>query len=241
MKYISKIRQAECDKGVVEYIFTRKPVKNINLRIKPNGKIYVSANKQVPIYYIDNFIREKQNYIIATLEKFKENQSHVSTYSRNYLSGDEFDILGKTLQLKVIEGIEESVRSDKKVIFLTVKNKHDVNRKEKIMNMWLKEMQENIFRDICRETYKVFRKYGIKYPNIKIRKMTSRWGSCRPQKGNITLNSRLIEVPRSCIEYVVFHEFAHLIHPNHSKEFYDFLTSLMPDWKDRKKELNKVL
>ena len=187
MKYISKIRQVECDKGVVEYIFTRKPVKNINLRIKPNGKIYVSANKQVPIYYIDNFIREKQNYIIANLEKFKENQSHVSTYSKSYLSGDEFDILGKTLQLKVIEGIEESVRSDKKVIFLTVKNKDDVNRKEKIMNMWLKEMQENIFRDICRETYKVFRKYGIKYPNIKIRKMTSRWGSCRPQKGNITL------------------------------------------------------
>ncbi|HZJ99735.1 MAG TPA: SprT family zinc-dependent metalloprotease [Tissierellaceae bacterium] len=241
MKYISKIRQVECDKGVVEYIFTRKPVKNINLRIKPNGKIYVSANKQVPIYYIDNFIREKQNYIIATLEKFKENQSHVSTYSKNYRCGDEFDVLGKTLQLKVIEGIEESVRSDKKVIFLTVKNKDDVNRKEKIMNMWLKEMQENIFRDICRETYKVFRKYGIKYPNIKIRNMTSRWGSCRPQKGNITLNSRLIEVPRSCIEYVVFHEFAHLIHPNHSKEFYDFLTSLMPDWKDRKKELNKVL
>ncbi|HHX56303.1 MAG TPA: M48 family metallopeptidase, partial [Clostridiales bacterium] len=54
MKYISKTRQVQCDKRVLEYTLTIKEVKNINLRIKADGKIYVSANKQVPIYYIDN-------------------------------------------------------------------------------------------------------------------------------------------------------------------------------------------
>jgi predicted metal-dependent hydrolase len=67
--------------------------------------------------------------------------------------------------------------------------------------------------------------------------MTSRWGSCQPKRGTITLNKRLIETPRSCIEYVVMHEFVHFRQPNHSKNFYDLLGVLMPDWNERKATL----
>ena len=70
--------------------------------------------------------------------------------------------------------------------------------------------------------------------------METRWGSCLAKKGIITLNKQLLEAPRNCIEYVVMHEFCHFIHQNHSKHFYDFLTILMPDWKERKKLLEKV-
>ena len=67
---------------------------------------------------------------------------------------------------------------------------------------------------------------------------TSR-GSCLAKKGVVTLNKRLLEAPRNCIEYVVMHELCHFIHPNHSKQFYAFLTMLMPDWKQRKEALDK--
>jgi len=67
--------------------------------------------------------------------------------------------------------------------------------------------------------------------------MISRWGSCQPKRGIITLNKRLIETPRICIEYVVMHEFIHFLHPNHSKMFYDLLSTLMPDWRERKNTL----
>ena len=49
----------------------------------------------------------------------------------------------------------------------------------------------------------------------------------------------LIKKPKVAIEYVIFHELAHLIYPNHSKEFYNFLTLHMPDWKERKRKLEK--
>lgn len=65
------------------------------------------------------------------------------------------------------------------------------------------------------------------------------WGSCLPKKLIITLNKQLLEAPRNCIEYVVVHELCHLVHPNHSKQFYTFLTMFMPDWKERKTELEK--
>lgn len=239
MKYISEIRQVQCDQRVLEYELTRKPVKNINLRIKPDGKIYVSANKRVPIKFIDNFIKEKQEFIVRALDKYEERQKNTPNSIREYISGESINVLGKSLRLQVIQGKPESVTSDGVFIYLTTKNKDDVRHKEIIINKWLKELQLDVFDQICKEVYKMFQKYNVTYPIIKIRKMTSRWGSCQHRKGIITLNSKLIEVPKRCIEYVVLHEFAHFIHPNHSKNFYDFVAALMPDWKDRKKELEK--
>jgi predicted metal-dependent hydrolase len=234
-------RKVICDQGVLEYQLTRKRVKNINLRIKADGLVFVSANESVPIDFIDNFVKQKQAFITRALNKFKENRKFVLSAPKQYVSGEGFDILGKSLRLKVIQSDHEAVTTDGVFIFLTVKNKENQKHKEKLINNWLKEIQTETFDQICKETYQIFKKYYVNYPIIKTRYMTSRWGSCQPKRGILTLNSKLIEVPRNCIEYVVLHEFAHFIHPNHSKKFYDFVAMLMPDWKERKMELEKRL
>lgn len=237
MKYTSETRQVRCGQRVLNYTLTRKPVKNINLSIKPDGRILVSANKRVPVAYIDNLIKEKQEFIYRAFRKFEERQKHLSPLPLKYEDSESIKVLGKRLRLKVIEGKPESVTSDGEEIFLTVKKTDDARHKENMVNRWLKELQTDVFEQICMDTCEIFEKYGVKYPVIKIRKMKTRWGSCQPKKGVITLNSRLIEAPRKCIEYVVLHEFAHFIHPDHSKKFYNFIETLMPDWKERKKEL----
>ncbi len=71
--------------------------------------------------------------------------------------------------------------------------------------------------------------------------MKSRWGSCLPGKGIITLNKRLLEAPRGCIQYVILHELCHLIHPDHSKRFYGLLAAWMPDWKEWKTRLEETV
>lgn len=190
-------RRVICGDRVLEYQLTRKAVKNINLRIKPDGTILVSANTGVPGAYIDNMVREKQAFIFRALEKYAASQ-------------------------------ETAPQIDREA------------RKKQLMQKYPKEYQRQVFQEICEEVYTVFQKckYRVPYPELKIRYMTARWGSCQPQKGIITLNSQLIEKPRHCIEYVVLHEFAHFIYPNHSKDFYGLVESLMPDWKERKRELN---
>ena len=84
---------------------------------------------------------------------------------------------------------------------------------------------------------RLIRKYQV-YVNkpitkVRIKKMDSRWGSCNSKKGYINLNLYLIRKDIKFIEYVVLHELAHLIHPNHSKNFYNFIENIMPDYKER--------
>lgn len=79
---------------------------------------------------------------------------------------------------------------------------------------------------------------GVQAGSLRFREMVSRWGSCQPVTGHITLNLRLGLVPPECMEYVLVHELCHLLHPDHSAAFHDELTCMMPDWEARKKRLN---
>lgn len=233
-------RQVSCENGVITYQLTRKKVKNVNLRIKQDGSVLVSANTRVPAAFIDDFIRQKQEFILSALAKFEKKRELHQDAPKKYISGESYTLLGKSLRLKVEESENEEVYTDGIYIFLKVKDKENFRRKEIMMTKWLKEYQTAIFQELILQTYAVFRKYDVPFPILKIRTMKTRWGSCQPQKGIITLNSRLIEAPRNAIEYVVLHEFAHFIHPNHSKQFWNFVTMMMPDWKERKKGLENI-
>ncbi|MBE6620077.1 MAG: M48 family metallopeptidase [Ruminococcaceae bacterium] len=73
---------------------------------------------------------------------------------------------------------------------------------------------------------------------IRIHPMKSRWGSCNVKKGTLNFNLYLIDQLPECIEYVVMHEFAHFVQPDHSPAYHALMTALMPDWKGRKAKLN---
>lgn len=232
-------RVVHCENGDIPYLLTRKSVKNVNLRIKPEGEVLVSANNSVPTEFIDAFIEKKQRYIFSVLSRYEEKKKLFQAVPKRYVSGESYDLLGKSLRLKVEANKEENVYTDGVYIFLKVKDKDDFRHKEIMMSKWLKQYQTTVFEELLQEKYLLFEKYGVTYPTLKIRNMTSRWGSCQPKKGIITLNSKLIEAPRNCIEYVILHELVHFIHPNHSRQFWDFVAMMMPDWKKRKEELEK--
>jgi predicted metal-dependent hydrolase len=235
----SEVRHVVCQRGVLEYRLIRKDVKNINLRIKSDGQILVSAGQDVPVKYVDDFVCRKQEYICRNRDK-RMAQEDKPAAAKRYVSGEGVDILGKSLRLKVMEGDKEEVWTDGVFVFLRVKEKADWERKEKLLDEWMKKIQQKTFGEISEEVYQRFKKYDIQYPKLKIRDMSSRWGTCQPQKGIITLNSKLIEAPKYCIEYVVLHEYVHFICPDHSEKFYRFMTMMMPDWEERKKELENL-
>ena len=221
----------------IEYTLIRKDVKNINLRIHPDLSISISANPTVSKNTIEKFILSKGELILNSLNRFKNIQEN--QVEHKYVSGETITIFGKDSILKVIESKKNFVDYDGVNIILYIKDKNDFLLKQRTVQKWVDKIILQTFSEIFDETYKVFKKYNIDRPQLKLRNMTSKWGSCQYQKGIITMNKALVIYPRECSEYVVMHEFCHFIHPNHSKDFYLFLSMHMPDWKYRKSLLNK--
>lgn len=220
------------------YQLERKHVKNLNLRVRKDGSVFVSANEMVHCEEIDLFIQSKASYILKAIDYFNE-MAQYKPQPKRYVSGETFYIQGRGLRLQVSQAKKDTISTDGVYIFLKVKDINDVEKKQRIVTRFLDQECKTIFGEVMEDLYPLVRKYGIEKPTLRIRDMETRWGSCLTKKRIITLNKQLLEAPRNCIEYVVMHELCHLIHPNHSKQFYSFLTMLMPDWKERKIYLDK--
>jgi predicted metal-dependent hydrolase len=192
----------------------------------------VSANDIVPKYVIEEFLQKKASYILTVIDKYAERIKY-AVADHNFVNGESIRYLGKELRLKLAQGKNE-ITTDGVYLYLTVPDTDDGEAKTKQISKWYDRCCREMFSHLITELHPTFRKYGVAEPKLMLRDMSSRWASCQPKRGIITLNKRLIETPRNCIEYVVMHEFIHFLHPNHTKKFYDLLSALMPDWKERK-------
>ncbi len=230
--------QLEINGRILEYTLERKKVKNLNLRIRRDGSVYVSADKSVPLDYIENFLRSKSDFISKAVEHYSEIVSRKES-PKKYVDGESFRVLGHDLRLKVLRGAKNEVKSDGVFITLRVKDPFDTDMKERVFRKWFRDLCRETVTELCKAAYPKFSKYGVAFPEIKFRNMVSRWGSCMPRGKSVTFNYALATVPVSCIEYVVMHEFTHFLHLNHSPDFYRQLAVFMPDWSERKKLLEK--
>ncbi len=221
-KRIVKIGNVE-----IIYILTRKKVKNINMRVKADGNVYVSASNRVSVDYIDKFVASKSEFIMKAIAKMQMRQNKPLTYS----DGEICKVWGNRCQLKIVKDTEERVEFKGDIVTIFVKNTEDKKKIENLYINWQREQIEKIANDISRKLYPLYDRFTY-FPNMKIKLMKSLWGSCNRRTNTITLNLKLFEYNQKCLLYVLVHEYTHYIHPNHSKKFHKAVESVMPDWKE---------
>lgn len=78
--------------------------------------------------------------------------------------------------------------------------------------------------------------YRVRIADVRLRFTTSQWGSCSP-RGLITINTALLVLPERLLRYIIIHELAHRIHPDHSQAFWNTVQRAMPDFEDARREL----
>ncbi len=208
-----------------EYKLTRKKVKNINCRIKSDGIVYVSANKGVPIDYIENFLLSKQDVILKSLDKASKKKQ--ATLENN----EKISILGKELTIKIIESLDQKIYIKDNFFVIETKST-DEEHLQKMVDYFALEFCKNLCEPLSAKTFELLKGYNIPKPVIKYRKMKSMWGNCNKFKKTITFSTNLIFTNYNFTQYVVLHEFVHLIHPHHQKEFYDVIKIYMPNYKE---------
>ncbi len=92
---------------------------------------------------------------------------------------------------------------------------------------------ETIVHEINAETLRVpIQKVGLRLTR-------SRWGSCS-HNGSINLSAALLLLPEPELRYVIVHELAHIVHPNHSKRFWQTVESVIPEYRESLKKLKHM-
>lgn len=219
----------QCRKYPITYTLVTKQVKNINMRISSKGEVVVSANPFVPMDKIDDFVSSKVSWIV-------KHQKSMQERSQKSMIDDKHIILfGNSLKIRKTTGKYNHVSYDKDTLYVQCREQADP---EKVIRQFLDKLCRDMFLDIATLTFRSLSDYHLEFPDVKIRDMKSRWGSCTPAKNSITLNRKLIHYPFEFIEYVVLHEFVHFIQPNHSKAFYNIIENYMPDYKTRMEMVN---
>ena len=219
----------QCRKYPITYTLVTKQVKNINMRISSKGEVVVSANPFVPMDKIDDFVSSKVSWIV-------KHQKSMQERSQKSMIDDKHIILfGNSLNIRKTTGKYNHVSYDKDTLYVQCREQADP---EKVIRQFLDKLCRDVFLDIATLTFRSLSDYHLEFPDVKIRDMKSRWGSCTPAKNSITLNRKLIHYPFEFIEYVVLHEFVHFIQPNHSKAFYNIIENYMPDYKTRMEMVN---
>lgn len=97
------------------------------------------------------------------------------------------------------------------------------------------QIMEKRYRNAARDLFNTRVAYyhqftGGHYTSITIRDQKSRWGSCS-SRGTLSFNYRLVFAPPKVLDYVVVHELCHLTHMNHSKDFWNMVAQIMPEYK----------
>ncbi|KGX93712.1 hypothetical protein N781_00435 [Pontibacillus halophilus JSM 076056 = DSM 19796] len=235
------IHQIEYGNKRIVFEVERKNVKNVNLNIKPDMSVIVSANERVPLDFIEGLVKKKAPWILKHVREFAKVQPERKS-EREYVSGESYKYLGKQYRLRVKqvdEKSDEGVKYFRGFIHLYVQNPNDVVKKKRLIDEWYKKRADRIFHESLEKVHSKISKYEIGKPMLQIRSMKARWGSALVDSDIIQINSELIKAPKTCIDYVILHELIHFKYNDHSNKFYEMLYALMPDWESRKEILDE--
>ncbi|MEB3260160.1 MAG: SprT family zinc-dependent metalloprotease [Cyanobacteriota bacterium] len=136
------------------------------------------------------------------------------------VSGESFPYLGRHYRLKVREGNAVGVCLCGGILRATVRPREQGDLRHARLCLYLERWYRARALERLREkTDRYARQMGVTPAGMSVRAFRSRWGSCDNQ-GQLVFNWHIIKAPHPVVDYVVIHELAHLMHPNHSKAFW---------------------
>ena len=208
--------KVEIDKHILEVFITKKRQKNTYIRVKEDLNIYVTTN----------YFTTKED-ILKLIENNKPSISKmIARQEKKQQSEKEFTYLGKKYNLVLINSKEITLGLET-ILYNNSENLHK----------WLVKQANSIFLEELNKMYNIF-PVNIPYPSLTIRKMKTRWGVCNTKTKRVTLNLELIKKDLKYLDYVIVHELAHLVYPNHQQEFWSLVGQVIPNYKELRKELN---
>jgi len=195
--------------------------RTLSIEIDSRGQVIVRAPKRAPIYWIHRIVREKAAWIQSKQSEIRNRlQSKIRPC---FQPGETFLFQGKPYPLALDSAATESLSLRGGYFLLHPSCIADAGA---CFEGWYKKTAE---AEIIQLVNRYATLSGETPERVKLSHAKKRWGSCTPKR-TVLFNWRLIMAPTAVLEYVVAHEIAHLIIPDHSPRFWQKVGSLFPDF-----------
>ncbi len=211
----------------------RKQIKNLHLRVyPPEGRVRVSAPSQLPLAAVVKVVEQRIQWIQAQRLKVAAGAARLSYEDRetHWFAGSRCSLsVVRTAGRPTVEYLQSGV------IRLSVKHDSTSEDRRRLLEQWYRGQMQICVPPLIEAWEK---RLGIEVSEWRIRRMSTRWGSCNVKARRIWLSLELIKKSHECLEYVVVHELTHLLEPGHGPRFTARMDNALPNWRDLKRELN---
>lgn len=202
--------------------------KHLELIIDRGGELILAAPAEAGDAAMADFVREKKLWLYTKLAE-KEAKQQPSTH-KEFVSGEGFPYLGRNYRLLIVEDQETPLKLEKGRFQLLASQ---ANQGRELFVRWYSEHARPWISKRMREWAP---RLGVTPQGIEIRDLSYRWGSCG-KAGTLNFHWATILLPPTIVDYVIVHELAHLIEPNHTPIFWQQVGRVMPDFEQRKRWL----
>lgn len=192
--------------------------KYIRLRLTPREGLVVTAPKGISRKQLVQTVSEKSDWILNKLEKLEELRHLLAGQVIERPEAMHLPAVGESWRMEYRKTGANIVaaRVDRPGRIIVSGATGDIKQCHAALRRWLarraREAFEPWLQSLAGET-------GLKYSKLTIRSQKTRWGSCSAKK-NISLNCKLLFLPRDVVRYVLVHELCHTMELNHSTRFW---------------------
>lgn len=226
-----QLQIAELDIDVVY-----KGVKNVHLSVyPPSGKVRMTVPQRTNIETVRAYAISKLDWI---RKRRAEMQKQERETVRDFRDRESHYLWGQRYLLRVVErpGAPEVRVTPKRLTLEVHPGTTEERRGEILAKFYRDQVRERALPLIAEWEPKL----GVRHARLFVQRMKTRWGSCTRSTGSIRLNTELAKKPVSCLEYIIVHELIHLLEPTHNERFRSLMSRHLPDWPERRRELNRL-
>ncbi len=226
----------EIESGDLRALLVRSPRRTVSLQVNPDLSLLMKAPSDTPEPFLRDFLERRRAWVERHLERMARIKASAPTWEH----GGRLPFLGGELELVVEPGSRARARLAGKAVVVTARDPSDAEDVRKaVERLYAREAAERlpVMVDAC--LARVARR-RFPRPELRVRTMRSRWGSCDAKAGVITLNARLLRFRLEVIECVIMHELAHFKYRKHGPRFYGLLEELCPEYESLQAELAEV-
>lgn len=222
--------------GAIMVYVEMKDIKHIHLSVyPPHGKVRIAAPLHMDLDTIRIYAISKLSWIRKQQAKFRAQERQTP---REFINRESHYFRGSRYLLKVIEAdAPPQVVLKHKTMVLQVRADSSLEKRRSVLDAWYRAQLKAVLPPLIEQWE---RRLNVEVSEFGIKKMKTKWGSCKREAKRIWFNLELAKKPPECLEYILVHEMMHLLERRHNAQFIALVDAWLPKWRFVKEELNRL-